>query len=305
MGQSRNYSMPWQARKWLLMLEDCPILGFRIRKNLDLPESALGFSFRSNSLGLRGPDDVGGEGVAFGTSFTLGYAVDNGLNWFDKCLAGGRWLNLGFPVSVHQWEWLLNHRYRGPAEWAVVLYHPNFWLNADTFVQMAESGKNVWAFYRWRTEWWYCLWLEVQKRRKIARDVSQGHLAYLPHDGERHLIDLRYCRFDFARHEALVADVLTVWSRMLARFKRVYFFRVPMKAELAAPLLGSPALQETVKNHHEGWRRLQRLQHPAVQFCDDAAFTLRDYHPLDVHWNERGNERMARWIDSVLPPPRP
>jgi len=300
MGKSRNYSLPWQARKWLLLLEDCPILGFRIRKNLDLPESELGFSFRSNSLGLRGPEAQDGEGVAFGTSFTLGYAVDNGQNWFECCLAGRRWLNLGFPVSVHQWEWLLHYRYRGGGDWAVVLYHPNFWLNAATFVEMEASGKNVWEFYRWRTEWWYCLWLEMKKRRKIARDLAAGHLATVPHGGHEYLVDLRYCRFDFTRQAALVADSLAIWARMLARFRRVYFFRVPMKAELAASHLPSPALAETVKNHHEGWKTLQQLTHANARFCDDEAFTLDDYHPQDVHWNERGNARMARWIDRVL-----
>jgi hypothetical protein len=301
MGQSRNYSLPWQARKWLLLLEDCPILGFRVRPSLDLPESSLGFSFRSNSLGLRGPEARDGEGVALGSSFALGYAVDNGDNWFERCLTRRRWLNLGFPVSVHQWEWLLNYHYRGSGDWAVVLHHPNLWLNAATFLEMMASGKDAWTFYRWRTEWWYCLWLEMKKRRKLARDLAAGHLVRVPHQGEDYLVDLRYCRFDFARNAALVEDVVAIWTRLLARFRKVYFFRVPMKAELAAARLPSSVLEETVRSHREGWTALQRIAHPGLRFCDDEAFALEDYHPLDVHWNTRGNARMAGWVDRVLP----
>jgi hypothetical protein len=144
MTKTYNFSNPLYGRKWLRLLHDDPISGIRIQPNLELPPRVLGFSFRSNSLGLRGPDDVHAPNVVFGTSFGMGFAVDNGLNWYEKCL-DNQWLNLSLPVGIRQIEALFDAVYQGPAQTALVLYHPNLWMQtriAEIIRRRGQSCRN-------------------------------------------------------------------------------------------------------------------------------------------------------------------
>ena len=78
-----NYRAPLQARRWIKLLKPHPVYDFLIKPNLKLPISKLGFLFSSNRLGLRSPDNISANTVFIGTSFAMGFAVNNGENWYD------------------------------------------------------------------------------------------------------------------------------------------------------------------------------------------------------------------------------
>ena len=84
---SLNLAFPLWTRKWLALLETDADVGIRIKKDLKLGREVLGFSFSSNRFGLRGPCDPTSSTAVFGTSYAMGFSVDDGDNWYDGFIA--------------------------------------------------------------------------------------------------------------------------------------------------------------------------------------------------------------------------
>lgn len=206
MPKTYNFSNPMYGRKWLRLLREDPVSGIRILPNLDLPSRNLGFSFRSNSLGLRGPSNVSAPNVVIGTSFAMGFAVDNGLNWYEKCL-DGMWLNLGLPVGMRQIEALFNAEYQGPARTALVLYHPNTWMQTRVLEPCHTRGVSTFKAMSWQVGFWPCLKLYLRRLRWRWHDIRKGKLLVFRHGGLKYEMTALYNNFDFDANVDIVAIV--------------------------------------------------------------------------------------------------
>ena len=272
--------------------------GLRIRPNLDLDRSHLGFTFSSNHLGLRGPCATAGPGVIFGTSYAMGFAVDNGSNWYDAATFNARFLNLGLPVGLHQMREMLDHYYTGRGDVAVFLYHPNIWTFCVDFARWQESSQPLFSFMRWQTSLEAALEKSLGKVRATTLTGVEGQIIETI-NGQSYLLNPGYAPFNpdkFARSYATAADEL---KRICRRFKKFAVIRIPMKEELAANLTGHEALGRLTENHLAGWTHFKaeigRVKPDAV-FYDDLPLTIAHYHPCDTHWNAEGNACFQNYL---------
>jgi hypothetical protein len=296
-----NFSNPMYGRKWLRLLRDDPISGIRILPNLDLPHRDLGFSFRSNLLGLRGPADIHAPNVVLGTSFAMGFAVDNGLNWYEKYLDGS-WLNLGLPIGARQMESLFNAVYQGPARTALVLYHPNLWMQTRVFEICRTRGEPIIKAMGWQTDFWPCVRLALRRLRWRGQNIRKGELLVFRHGGRKYEMGALYSKVDFAANPEVATLVLDTTERILACFERVIVVRTLIKQEMVPEKFRNDLLCASLRNYDEGWELFQKRlsSHPHIKFHATEGFTLEDFFPQDNHWTPEGNEKFARLIRSLL-----
>jgi hypothetical protein len=301
MTKTYNFSNPMYGRKWLRLLRDDPVSGIRILPDLDLPRRTLGFSFRSNPLGLRGPAEVRAPNVVLGTSFGMGFAVDNGLNWHEQCLDGA-WLNLSLPVGVRQLEALFNAVHQGPARTALVLYHPNFWMQTRVAELIRSRGQAFIAGMGWQTDFWPCLRLAFRRLRRRGRDIRTGELLVFRHGGRTYEMDARYSAVDFAANREVVALVLDTMERVLRRFERVVVVRTHVKQEMVPEKFRNDLLRLSLRNYDAGWDlfRARLKGHARIGFHVTEGFTLEDFFPLDNHWTPQGNAKFARLVRRLV-----
>lgn len=290
---SLNIGFPLQGRKWLSLLETDDDVGFLIRKDLKLPPEVLGFGFSSNRFGLRGPCDPTSGTAIFGTSYAMGFSVDDGDNWYDGLFSRGA-MNYGLPVGLREFEVLFDRHHTGPCETAIFLYHPNIWAHVTYYVGWRQSGKTVFEHLRWDTS----LTGALDRSRQVVtmlRGTAAGRPVVAEISGEHWLLNPTYGKFDLeggrADYEAGIASLLGI----LTRFERVLVFRVPTKEELAASLLDHAPLTALKANHLAGWDYFKsavvsRLDHCTVD--EGEEFTLGDHHRCDTHWNRAGNAKM-------------
>jgi hypothetical protein len=293
---------PLQVRRWILQLEDDPISGIRIKKNLRLQKKILGYSFYSNSLGLRGPENVSADNVILGTSVAMGMCVDNGCNWYEYYLKPQEWLNLGLPVGSFQIEALLNKYYKGNGRVAVILYHPNFWDFSLDYKRWSENGGSAISYFNWDIKWLKCYLLWLKRKKDLKEYLKDGRASYLYIDREKYHINSRYCYFDFKSHDELVSDVLACWERVINRFAEGLIIRIPTKQDLVLQKNTNQILCETKKSNNYGWNlfksRLGSWGH--VKCYEPDMFSLKDYYPWDGHWNPRGNKTFADYLEKLL-----
>lgn len=296
-----NFSNPLHGRKWLRLLYNDPVSGFRIQPNLDLPTRALGFSFRSNALGLRGPAEVNAPNVVLGTSFAMGFAVDNGLNWYERSLEGD-WLNLGLPVGARQIENMVQELYRGPAHLALMLYHPNLWAQTRVLEACNLNGLTAFQAMHWQVDFIPCLELALRRLRWRSHDIRSGKLLFFQHQGRKYEMTSLYNNFDFKGNPEITTLVLDAMERILARFIRVIVIRTRLKQELVPKEYHNDLLRSTLNNYEEGWELFKgRLgNHADIAFHVTEGFALEDFFPQDNHWSPQGNEKFAGLIRKVL-----
>lgn len=301
MTKNFNFSNPMDGRKWLRLLRDDPVSGIRILPDLDLPVRKLGFSFRSNTLGLRGPADTHAPNVVIGSSFGMGFAVDNGRNWYENSLEGP-WLNISLPVGVCQLEALLNTYHRGAAQTALVLYHPNFWVQTRLYDLCSRRGSSVFQGMGWQTDLWPCLKLTLRRLRRRSENIRKGELLVFRRGGRTYEMDTRYNHYDFGAWTGPVGQVIETMQRMLDRFARVLVIRTLLKQDMVPADLQNSLLQETLQNHERGWKLFQESldRHPGIRFFVTRGFALEDFFPLDNHWTPQGNDKFARMVRQVL-----
>jgi hypothetical protein len=301
MTKTYNFSNPMYGRKWLRLLRDDPVSGIRILPNLDLPSRDLGFSFRSNALGLRGPADVHAPNVVLGTSFAMGFAVDNGWNWHEKCLDGS-WINLGLPIGARQMESLFNAIYQGPARTALVLYHPNLWMQTRVFELCRVRGGPIMKAMGWQTDFWPCVKLALRRLRWRRHNLRKGELLVFRQGGRKYEMDALYSKVNFLADPEVVSLVLDTMGRILARFERVIVIRTLIKQEMVPVKFRNDLLRSSLCNYDEGWELFQNQlgSHPRIEFHVTEGFTLEDFFPQDNHWTPEGNEKFARQVQRLL-----
>jgi hypothetical protein len=269
-----------------------------MKPDLSVSSRELGFSCRSNALGLRGPADERAANVIFGTSYAMGIGVDNGLNWYEIGLPESGWLNLGLAVGIPEWRALLQCHHKGVCDTALVLYHPNLWAIALQFERWRQSGQDIFSSQNWKTGLKDCLILKTRRTWRRFLALGNGDWLRLRSAGQLYDIDCRYARFAAEQNRRTVERSLTALQAMLAPFRRVVVARLPIKQEFVPVQHHSPALAETLANYRAMWETFKgRLTVPgALQFHEPAVFKLEHYLPGDSHWNAEGNRAFAEWL---------
>lgn len=297
-----NLQAPLQARRWLALLEPHPRWGFRISPDLAVPRRSLGFSFKSNSLGLHGPEDPGAPNVIFGTSFAMSLAVDVGANWFERLGLDKGWMNLGLPVGVLQWQKMLEDCHRGRRGTALLIYHPNLWPHCQIYKRWSDSGADVFKALGWKTSWVACVKLTLRAARRRWSKIRSGRWVVCRVGDARYNIDCDYSYFDPVVQSGLFNDNLRRLVELLKGFQRVIVVRTTIKQELVPKELKTDALRATVDTYDRLWAltREGMGRMPGIEFHWPEGFELIDFHPNDTHWNERGNIKFARWISDNL-----
>jgi len=296
-----NMAFPMQGRKWLRLLEEHPDFGLRIKPSLKLGEAYLGFQFSSNALGLRGPANCHGKGVILGTSFAMGFAVDDGQNWYDTPLFHNDFLNLGLPVGLGQMQAMLDHHYAGSANTAIFVYHPNIWTTCADFARWQTSGQTLFESMRWETDLAAALDKSLAKVRAIETGAGGQIIEML--DNRHYLLNTNYATFNPDQFGACYADATTHLNAISARFKKLIVIRVPIKEELAAGHTPHDSLHRLCDNHQQGWAAFKEALSktaPHAEVHENLFFSLTDYHPYDTHWNENGNNRFREHILPLL-----
>ena len=158
-----DFSHPLQARKWLKLLEPHKRFGFLIKRDKVLPQSLLGFSFSSNRLGLRGPCNQKAGIVCMGTSYAMGFSVNNGNNWWELMGSDSdNILNLGLPVGIAEWLELAKLYYNGKRDTLLLLYHANWYSHEEQYSRWRQTRQRVHEFFRWKTTLTDCTLLSLR-----------------------------------------------------------------------------------------------------------------------------------------------
>jgi hypothetical protein len=299
-----NLQEPRQARRWLQLLEEDADSGYRLRPDLDVDAAKLGFSLRSNALGLRGPCDPYADNVILGTSYAMGIAVNNGENWYERCLPDYGWLNLGLAVGIPEWIKLLRRYHRGRHGRIVLLYHPNIWAHCLAYERWRDSGLGLFEALHWKTALASCLWLELRRRLRRQRATRAGWHIRVLFQGQCYEIDANYCRIAAEQERAVFDRNISVLLRELATFDQVVAVRLRIRQEVVPVECRNTHLDSLVRQYDRYWdwtaQSLSSL--PSCRVLHVDGFTLEHFHPRDTHWNSAGNQYFARWLTrNVLP----
>lgn len=295
-----NLQHPMQARNWLTLLREDPDCGFRFEKNSKTDSALLGFSFRSNSIGLHGPDATKNSNVILGTSFAMGIAVDEGCHWYEDSLAANDWLNLGLPVGIREWHKLVRIHHNGCKRKVILLYHPNIWVIEQMYAKWRKSGKGVFTALRWKRGWVQCIWLTIRRNARIRRSKRLRTYFLESKDEGWFEIDASYCNTDRNAIGDVLEAGLTELGAILKEFENVEVIRVPIKSELSVSYSREPSIVALRQRIDELWttsvNSLSRF--PQIRFHKPNIFNLSDYHQLDSHWNRIGNAKFRQWLET-------
>lgn len=297
-----NFTNPFNGRRWLQLLAPDPRHGIRFRPGLDYDRRELGFSFRSNHLGLRGPSATDGPNVLLGTSFAMGLSVDNGDNWYERLLAPDIWFNAAMPVGPLNQIRLLDDLYTGSGRTLLYLYHPNLWKTAQGYLTAERDGLDIFSVLRWKTDrasTWrlFFRWL-LKESAKAGSGISHyARIANAPW-----YFNAGYSHLDFERSGQLFERVMGHLDTLFARFGQVVVLRVPIKEELAADRDFSPRLRSLAAGYDRFWDAFRQrvAPHVTTHALPRDQFTFEDFLPYDTHWSARGNQTFARIAAPVL-----
>ena len=78
----------------------------------------------------------------------MGLAVDDGLNWYERCLPSRDWFNAGLPVGPTQMEALLEACVPGRRLACLFVYHPNLWWVSGLYAKLRHAGEGAFADIR-------------------------------------------------------------------------------------------------------------------------------------------------------------
>lgn len=293
-----DFTNPFVVARWLRCLEPKSSCGYLIKPNLSLPKRVLGFSFSSNSVGLRGPENVGASQTILGTSYAMGFGVNSGENWHDLLLSPDRWFNCGLPVGPEEWIRILDEKYRGSYERALFIYHPNVLQHAVTYLKWRQSNKTLFEFMNWKSGRMECLRLWIKRRLQYRRRLADGTVAYV--SGVR--CNAHYARVNLEKDAELVSTSVARIGALLKRFRSVTVVKVPIKEHLAALQPSARPFQELAQEFENYWQVCAQgwIDHPDVRVVEAPLFAAEDYNPLDTHWSATGNRKFTEWLPGAV-----
>lgn len=298
-----NFSNPLRGVRWLSCLEPHYRHGIKFYPNLNLPKDVLGFTLRSNKLGLRGSAEVNAANVVLGTSFAMGLSVDEGLNWYDLALDDSLWFNAAMPVGIANSIMVLNDLYRGDRDTLVYLYHPNVWRISESYADAYKESMTIFDKQGWKTDRCSVLRLYPKWVLKEGLRWLTGSSLYCRWGAKQFHFDTTYNRFRLNdSRKAFSAHQMALFNSLFMTFKRVVVIRVPIKEDSVPISATTKRLVELRANYDEMWGYFKRNVNHSIN-CFDLSheeFSSEHFHPYDTHWNELGNELFAARLKDIL-----
>ena len=296
------FSNPINGRLWLKLLEPHQRYGLLFKRNLDYPSSVLGFSFKSNEFGLRGPANPTAPGVILGTSFGMGLSVDNGRNWYDLLLDQNRWFNGSMPVGPQNQANLLDDLYQGSYDTLLYLYHPNIWKTAQGYMRAEESGRDIFQTLSWKTDLLPTMSLYPKWLVKELYKTNQGWSVHRKWNGRDFYFNARYSYMNLSKNLPFAEKQMGILNSIFKRFKFVLAVRVPIKEDLAGRQGVSEKLRRLAAHNDEWWNFFSSNTTPSVRAVELSAeaFDSSDFHAYDTHWTVKGNEKFVRLVRPML-----
>lgn len=303
-GKYVNFSNPVRGRKWLLALKPHKQFGITFIPNLDLTADVLGFSLRTNRLGLRGSGRVNVPGVIAGTSFAMGLSVDEGHNWYDVILDRDKWFNSSMPVGISNNINVIEDLYEGEADTLIYLYHPNIWRISESYRSAFSSDNTIFESQGWKTDIFSML---VMYPRWIARECvkwSIGKSIYYDWNGSVYHLNPTYNIFDYTdlSRAKFVRSEMELLNSLFKKFKKIIVIRTPIKEDSVPIDNKLKALVPLRANYDEMWSLFKGLVDSKVKCIslNHEKFSSDHFHPYDTHWSKEGNKLFASCIKDVL-----
>ena len=293
-----DFSNPLQNRKWLNLLVDDPLSGIRIKPNLDLNVREMGFSFKSNRLGLRGPAETSADTVVFGTSYAMGFGVNVGKNWYDYL--NTPFLNLGIPVGPQEELNLLNQYYEGNGKKGLYLYHPNFWYLSYLYKCVKDSGKSVFEVGNWKTKYFDCLKLMIAIFRNRINAQKQGKIILSSIGGIDYKFQSGYCFHEFDVESDFANYTMNSLLSIATKFDEFIIIRLPIKEQLAPISVVNSKLAITRDYYDFCWDIVRTHLSGCCKIYEPDIFDLKDYLPKDTHWGESGNYKFYEYVKQFI-----
>ena len=298
-----NFSNPLRGIKWLSCLDPHYRHGIKFYPNLDLEKDVLGFTLRTNELGLRGTAQTEAAHVVLGTSFAMGLSVDEGKNWYDLALDDSLWFNAAMPVGIANSIMLIDDLYKGCRDTLVYLYHPNVWRTSESYAAAYNDKMTIFERQGWKTDRRSVIRLYPKWITKEGLKWITGSSLYCRWGEKQFHFDATYNVFNLTgAREVFSAQQMTLFNNLCATFKRVVVVRVPIKED-SVPLIGrTSGLTKLRENYDEMWAYFKSNVSQGVDCfdLDHSEFSSEHFHPYDTHWNDLGNELFAARLQDIL-----
>jgi len=296
-----DFTNPFQGRKWLLSLEPSSVLGMNFKKNINLDEKYMGFSFRSNQYGLRGPSNIFAETVICGTSFAMGLSVDNGYNWFDYIKESEQYFNIGLPVGTCNHIRRIEQLYKGNCRRLIYIYHPNIWVTSRNFFYAERYNTDIFSYMGWKVSLQDTILLYVKWfPKKTIKNIIKRYL-YLNFNSIKYRIDTKYSYIDLNKDIDFFNTEINYINNLFHKFSEIIVIRVPIKEKLASSILNNKDLTFLNQNFNDNWDIFKNKLLKDVSIIDlSHEFQLNDFLPYDTHWSKEGNKKFYNLIAHIL-----
>jgi hypothetical protein len=294
MKKQVNLSSPKYSTEWLRAMKPSLRYGLSFRENLSLDRKTLGFSFRSNSYGLKGPDNVHSDTIICGTSYGLGIGVDEGANWYDLNDCISDYFNISFPVGTQNHLNRLEDLYKGNHKNIIYIYHPNLWVTSLGFRDADQAGMDVFSFKKWKTDWFSTLKLKLMHPIKMIVRLKRKNIRLIKLL-KVFQVNTRYSYINKIKYSKFISSEINLLSKLFKKFDNVLILRVPIKEQLIPKKYSCSKLKELNNNYDELWggfvKEILKDNTQNINISDlTDKFDLSHYHPFDTHWNAKGNE---------------
>ena len=300
-----DFTNPILGIRWLSLLEPCMRYGFSFKVNILLAKKYLGFRFKSNKHGLRGPDNIHADTIIAGTSYAMGMSVDQGNDWYDISSRFSNSLNIAIPTSVIEQTNRLKDIYRGNHRHLIYVYHPNVWLIAKQFNQSRIDKKDIKSTMKWKTNIKDLPFLYAKWFIKTLVKIRQNVFILKKVSGMKYRIDTRYCLLDLKGSEPFLIEELKAFKALFSLFDSVTIIRVPIKEQKYYEMTQDVHLNKLVKSYDDNWEHFKKCITGSSKVLDltkARKFKLEHYLPFDTHWNDKGNvlfhNELCKFLDS-------
>lgn len=257
----------------------------------------MGFSFNSNSLGLRGPEKENANAVVMGTSFAMGFGVNNGSNWWDSTTSSD-YLNLGLPVGSRQQLNLLTNLYKGSFQHLVILFHPNF-LSLDAIYKEWQPNKEtIFECRKWVTGYLQCFYKSIKWKSKRRHLYKTGVYIPITHGNKIYELNTCYSLIPEKTIKDSISYSSLYWNEIASKFEKITIVRLRPKEDVVDSSI--PAIQKLQKVYQQYWDLFLTSFTKNVINVNAEGYVLSDYHELDSHWNVNGNKKLTSLMNQIL-----
>lgn len=292
-----NFKNPYNTRKWLNLLKADSLYGITFHPNLNIRSSHLGFSFKSNTYGLRGSGNDKSNTVICGTSYAMGLSVNNGENWYERSSILQSMFNIGMPVSPKNHLSLLHDFYNGNFKHLIYIYHPNIWILALQYEQASKNNISIFDYLKWETSYFkttklYIKWKVTNLEKKIS-----GNELYYVFNNTKYQFQSNYSYFDLDKNILFLNSQIRLLNSLFRKFSKVTIVRVPIKEQLAIHHIYSPELKNLSINFDNLWNYfIKNIDRKNNLISLLNYFKLDDYLPNDTHWSPKGNQHFSNYM---------